>query len=98
MQAISQPATPSSMTFPEAPTRRIADYASGIAYADLPADVTHRVKLTLVATIGVTLAAGASPLGRKVAQAARALGPGEQCTVFARGGPASASGAAMANG
>src|SRR5690606_30204751 len=89
---------PSTQRTPEAGwTAGLAAYAAALRYDDLPDDVTHRVKLTLVDTLGVTLAAGASALGQQIAQAACALNPGQDATVFSAGHTASAAGAALAN-
>jgi len=98
MPAIATSTRGASTAVLPGPTAQLSAYACAIRYQDLPADVVHRVKLTLVDTVGVTLAAGASGFGAQVAQTARALGSGEEATVLAAGGPAGVTGAAMANG
>jgi len=79
-------------------TERLGGYAASIRLETLPQDVVHRVRLSLLDTVGVMLAGGASEWGVKAAAIARTLAPGAGSTVLARGGSASVAGAALANG
>src|SRR3546814_11258118 len=79
-------------------TAHLASYIANLHYEDLPHDVVHRAKLTLVDTLGVTLTAGASEFGQKIAACGPALGSGGEATVFSRGCVADAAGSALATG
>jgi 2-methylcitrate dehydratase len=68
-------------------TRRIADYAAALAYADLPAEVVHECKRRIVDTVGCALGAFDEPPSRiarvlaeraSVPQGARVLGTGQR--------------------
>ncbi|WPB59188.1 MmgE/PrpD family protein [Xylophilus sp. GOD-11R] len=86
---------------PRSATVRLAAHAASIRLDDLPEDVVHRAKLTLLDTVGVMLAGGQSELGARVVAVAQAMAPGHESTVLGRGAPlgrASIAGAALANG
>lgn len=80
------------------PTRRISDFVASLWFEDLEADIVERVKLTVLDTVGVVLAARETGLGRRVVRASLLLNRGAEARVIGSGEPSSAAGAALANG
>jgi 2-methylcitrate dehydratase PrpD len=81
-------------------TRRLSEFAAGLRYGDLPAEVIERAKLMTLHTLGVSLAAANVPLSGKAAQIARRMGGGTggKSTVWTTGDKLSATNASFANG
>jgi 2-methylcitrate dehydratase PrpD len=77
---------------------RLADWATGLEFAALPAAVVADCKLRLLDTLGVALAAVPLPIGLAVRKAGRALGTGSEARMLGDLGMASAANAALVNG
>ncbi len=77
--------------------RLVSKFVAEIAWADLPPEVQHKARLTLLDTLGAALAGTATPVARIAAEAALALWPGDASTVLRRDARASVMGAAFAN-
>jgi 2-methylcitrate dehydratase PrpD len=80
------------------PTARIASFASGLSFADLPAGVVARVTSAVVDTVGVAVAGSATEIGRTVITMARSNTGRPTSSMIGCGVLASADWAALANG
>jgi 2-methylcitrate dehydratase PrpD len=80
-------------------TIRLARYAAGVRYEDLPASVVQQAKDCIIDTVAAGICGSALPWSRIVIDYAERTGPGGKCRIFGRGGPAvQAPAAALANG
>ena len=81
-------------------TQEISEYAEGLKYEDLPAEVVERAKLILLQTIGVALAAKDTPIAAKVMKMALESNNGEggPSTVWGTGKKLSALNASLVLG
>lgn len=77
---------------------QLADWAAGLRFEDLPAEVVADCRLRLLDTLGVALAAVPLPIGVAVRKACRAMGGGDAATVLGEGSRSSAANAALVNG
>jgi 2-methylcitrate dehydratase PrpD len=77
---------------------QLADWAAGLRFDDLPAEVVADCRLRLLDTLGVALAATPLPIGVAVRKAGRAMGGGDKATVLGEGTRSSAANAALVNG
>lgn len=77
---------------------RLADWATGLDFADLPAEVVADCKLRVLDTLGVALAAVPLPIGVAVRKAGRALGTGSDARMLGDVATTSAAIAALVNG
>lgn len=77
---------------------RIADYAADLTFADLPADVVHQAKRTLLDTLGCGFGGHGSELCRSVRRLATAVSANRPATILFTGEKTSADLAAFANG
>lgn len=78
-------------------TRRLADFASGLGIADIPADVAGKIKLHLLDALGCGLAGADTDLTRRVLAAVRAEYADGPCPVPGTGVSLSPAGAAFVN-
>jgi 2-methylcitrate dehydratase PrpD len=79
-------------------TGRLAEFAAGLQYADLPADVLHEAKRALIDHIGVAMAAAGHPaVDAMLRVSQRSVGPGPH-TVIGRTDTAAMAFAALING
>jgi len=81
-------------------TDRLAEYAAGFDYQQLPADAIEQAKIIFLDTIGAILA-GSLPRfssSRLTADLAQTLGGVPECTVIGRGFKTNLANAALANG
>lgn len=81
-------------------TQKLADYAAGVRYEDIPEEVLERARMLTLHTIGTALAAKPVPLSAsavKVAEAANG-GRGGEASVWLGGSRLSMAEAAFANG
>lgn len=81
-------------------TRKLAEYAVGVCYEDIPEEVLERARMLTLHTIGTALAARPVSLSAsavKVAEAANG-GKGGEASVWLGGGKLSMAEAAFANG
>src|ERR1700724_2783145 len=80
-------------------TVRLAEYAAGLRYADLPEAVIQRAKECIADTVAAGICGAAMPWSRIVIDYAERTGPGGKCHILGRDGPAvQAPSAALANG
>jgi len=79
-------------------TRRLAEFAAGTRFEDLPADVVHAAKNVLLDSIGCGLGALAIEKGSIAAELARELGGPPEATILGTGDRVSCASAAFANG
>ncbi|MCM1148731.1 MAG: MmgE/PrpD family protein [Butyricicoccus sp.] len=81
-------------------TQTLADYAVGMTYDKIPAEVLERAKMLALHTIGCSLAAGNLPQARAAIRTAGELngGAGGGATLWVGGGKASPASAVFANG
>ncbi|HKX17207.1 MAG TPA: MmgE/PrpD family protein [bacterium] len=78
-------------------TERLATYASGLRYEDLPAAVVARVKDLVLDTLGTLLGGSRYPAGRLVTEYTAGLGESGHCTVAGSALRVSPVAAAFAN-
>jgi hypothetical protein len=80
-------------------TVRLAEYAAGMRYEDIPAEVRQRIKDCIADTVGVILFGAEFPWSRMiVAQAERMGGRDGKSTIFGRSSKVCAPAAALAHG
>ena len=80
-------------------TVRLARYAAGLRYQDIPAEIVGRAKECIADTVAAIICGAALPWSRIVIGYARRTGPGGKCHILGSGGPAvQAPAAALANG
>ena len=80
-------------------TVRLARYAAGLRYEDIPAEIVGRAKECIADTVAAIVCGAALPWSRIVTGYARRSGPGGRCHILGAGGPAvTAPAAALANG
>ena len=77
---------------------RLAGFAAGLTFADLPAAVVADAKLRVLDTLGVMLAGAGTGPGRAMFEAAQALGRGDEADIVGFGARSSACLAALVNG
>jgi 2-methylcitrate dehydratase PrpD len=76
---------------------QLADWASTVAFSDLPADVVETTKLRLLDVIGLALAGCDTPLGRSTRAATMAMSPPGPSRLFGTGEHVALASAACAN-
>ncbi len=69
---------------PEAPSRALARFATGLRLTDVPAPVRQRAKLHILDGLGLGLASNAYDYGRSAVAGVAAMGPGGACSVLGR--------------
>jgi 2-methylcitrate dehydratase PrpD len=80
-------------------TVRLAEYAAALRYEDLPAAVVRQARECIIDTVAAAICGAAMPWSRIVVDYAERTGPGGQCHILGRPGPAvQAPAAALANG
>ncbi|MDR3534770.1 MAG: MmgE/PrpD family protein [Rhodopila sp.] len=80
-------------------TVRLAEYAAGLHYDDLPPEVIQRAKDCITDTVAVIVLGNDLPWSRIVANYARRIGAGGRCRILGAEGPTlHAPAAALANG
>ncbi len=80
-------------------TVRLAQYAAGLRYEDLPAEILRRAKECIIDTIAACICGAPLPWSRIVIDYARRTGPGGNCRILGSSGAAvQAPAAALANG
>src|ERR1700726_1430782 len=80
-------------------TIRLARYAAGVRYEDLPASVVQQAKDCIIDTVAAGICGSALPWSRIVIDYAERPGPGGKCRILGRSGAAvQAPAAALANG
>ena len=79
-------------------TAAVIRFIRDTIYEDLPPEVRHQSKRCLLDGLGAFLAGTETPVGRLMARFAGSQMAGDEATVLATGGRASAVGAALANG
>ena len=77
--------------------QQLADFACGLAFDDLPADVVQKVKMHVLDSIGVGLAGSATEYASMVVGLARQSGGSAESTLLAAGERLGAPDAAMGN-
>jgi 2-methylcitrate dehydratase PrpD len=77
---------------------KLAAWAAGLRFADLPAEVVADCRLRLLDVLGISIAAVDLPIGRAVRKGVAALGGGREATVIGEAGRTSAQNAALING
>ena len=82
-----------------APTIALSEFAAGLKFSDLPADVVANVKLMILDALGCAIAATTLGDGCREAMAVmRSLGGAQESTIIGTGDKVSAPNAAFANG
>src|SRR5882757_2522088 len=81
-----------------APTRRLADFAEGLAFEDIPKGVLHRAKLLILDALGCGLASNAYDFSNVAVKGITALGGEGTCSVIGRDIRLPVRDAALANG
>ena len=79
-------------------SERLADFAAGLRYDDLPPQVTREAKRLLLDTIGCGLGGHAVEKGQMAVAYARRMGGAPEATVLGMPGKLPAANAAFANG
>jgi 2-methylcitrate dehydratase PrpD len=80
-------------------TVRLAEYAAGLRYEDLPASAVRQAKDCITDTVAAAICGAAMPWSRIVIDYAEHTGPGGKSRILGRDGPAvQAPAAALANG
>ena len=79
-------------------TRRIAEFASGLRYEDIPPAVLHRVKLLMLDALGCGVYGSQLEWSRILRRTLAAVDETRRCTVWGTGERLSAPHAALANG
>lgn len=79
-------------------SRKLAEWTLSLRLGDLPSDIVETTQLRLLDTIGIMLAATASPIGRAARDGVRAMGGGADSRIVGFGDRTSAMLAALANG
>jgi 2-methylcitrate dehydratase PrpD len=80
-------------------TVRLAQYAAGLRYQDLPEAIVRRAKDCIIDTVAACICGAPLPWSRIVVDYARRTGPGGNCRILGSGAPAvQAPAAALANG
>jgi 2-methylcitrate dehydratase PrpD len=79
-------------------TVRLAEYAAGLRYEDLPAEVVGCAKDCIVDTVAACICGSALPWSRIVIDYAERTGPGGTSRILGRGSAVQAPAAALANG
>ena len=77
--------------------RTLGDWASGLAFGDLPADVVDATKLRMLDVIGLALAGSETPFGESTRIAAVALAPSGPSRILGTGDRVGVAAAAFAN-
>ena len=79
-------------------TVRLAEYAAGLRYEDLPGAVVAAAKEAIIDTIAACICGAALPWSRIVIDYAERTGPGGTSRILGRGSAVQAPAAALANG
>ena len=79
-------------------TVRLADYAAGLRYEDLPKEVIAAAKDAIIDTIAACICGSALPWSRIIIDYAERTGPGGASHILGRGSAVQAPAAALANG
>src|SRR5689334_14415037 len=79
-------------------TVRLAEYAAGLRYEDLPREVVAAAKDAIIDTIAACICGSALPWSRIVIDYAERTGPGGTSRILGRGSGVQAPAAALANG
>jgi 2-methylcitrate dehydratase PrpD len=79
-------------------TDRVIRFIQELAWQDLPPGVQHQTKRCLIDALGALIAGVETPPAAAVAKVAQTQFQGDEGTILVRGGKASATGVAMANG
>ena len=79
-------------------TVRLAEYAAGLRYEDLPGEVVAAAKDASIDTIAACICGAALPWSRIVIDYAERTGPGGTSRILGRGSAVQAPAAALANG
>lgn len=85
-----------SASRPPAPTRELAQFAAGLAFDALPAEVVAHLKLLVLDSLGCGIHGSTTPEGRLVAECALDWSRNDEATVWG-GGRTAAANAALAN-
>jgi len=78
--------------------RKLAEFAAGLNYADIPTEVVLRARDCILDTVGVAVFGSGLPWSRIIANYARRTGGGGQCTLLGSEDRLQAPAAALANG
>ena len=80
-------------------TKTLADFAVGLKYEDIPADVRERAKYIAMQTIGAALATKGTPIQQRAVALGKTIGSGEpQATLWTDGSKVSMAAAAFTAG
>src|SRR5205823_13066977 len=79
-------------------TVRLAEYAAGLRYEDLPGEVVTAAKDAIIDTIAACICGSALPWSRIIIDYAERTGPGGASRILGRGTAVQAPAAALANG
>jgi len=79
-------------------TVKLAEYAAGLRYEDLPAEVVACAKDCIIDTVAACICGSALPWSRIVIDYAERTGPGGTSRILGRGSAVQAPAAALANG
>lgn len=79
-------------------TVRLAEYAAGLRYEDLPAPVVQQAKACIIDTVAASICGSTLPWSRIVIDYAERTGPGGKSHILGRGSAVQAPAAALANG
>ena len=79
-------------------TVRLAEYAAGLRYEDLPDEVVAAAKDAIIDTVAACICGAALPWSRIVIDYAERTGPGGTSRILGRGSAVQAPAAALANG
>ena len=79
-------------------TVRLAEYAAGLRYDDLPGEVVAAAKDAIIDTVAACICGAALPWSRIVIDYAERTGPGGTSRILGRGSAVQAPSAALANG
>ena len=79
-------------------TRRLAEFAAGTGYEDLPKDVVEATRIYILDNLASGFVGSSTPWAEMVSEMARESAPNGPCAVFSRSWTTTPSYAALANG
>jgi 2-methylcitrate dehydratase PrpD len=96
--AISIPAKVEAAASEAGQTTRLAEYAVGLRYEEIPAEVLQRAKDCIADTVGTILFGSQFPWSKMIIAQARRMGTGGSCAILGTGARVCALAAALAHG
>jgi 2-methylcitrate dehydratase PrpD len=96
--AMATPAKVEAAASETGQTKRLAEYAVGLRYEEIPAEVLQRAKDCIADTVGAILFGSQFPWSKMIIAQARRMGTGGNCAILGTGARVCAPAAALAHG